>query len=70
MRARSGQAVDIMYISNEVSGSLFHGFTLTNLMPPDSVKGNLIRNILYMIVELPVAAVPIINIRFFNFRAG
>jgi hypothetical protein len=57
-----------MHSAYKIDGDLLNGFSFINLMPSSIVKRDLICNILYIVVELPVASVPVVNTRFLNLR--
>jgi hypothetical protein len=58
----------MIYSAYKIGGGLLGGFSFINLIPSNIVKRDLIRNISYIIVELPVTSVPVIDIRFLNLR--
>jgi hypothetical protein len=60
--------IDIVYSSYKVGCCLFYHFLFTGPVTSRLVKRDLVRNILYMVVKLPVAPVLIISTRFLDFR--
>jgi hypothetical protein len=55
-----------MHSTYKIDNDLLNDFSFIDLMPSDIVERDSIRNIPYIIVELPVTSVLVVNTRFLN----
>jgi hypothetical protein len=62
------QSVNTMYLISKVNGSLLDRFSFIGLMSSSFIKGDLIRNVTYIIIEFPITSVSIVGTRFLNLR--
>jgi hypothetical protein len=57
-----------MYSAYKIDGGLLDGFSFISPMPSSIVERDPIRNIPYIVIELPVASVLVVDTRFLNLR--
>jgi hypothetical protein len=64
------ETVDTMHSACQVGSSLFYCFSFTCPVPSGFIKRDPIRNVSDMVVQLPVASVPIVSFWFFDLGAA
>jgi hypothetical protein len=55
-----------VYSTNKIDSGLLDSFSFISLIFSGIVKRDLVHNIPYMVVKLPVTSVPVISTRFLN----
>jgi hypothetical protein len=58
----------MIYSAYKIGNGLLNGFSFIDLILSNIVERDLIYNISYIIVELPVTSVLVVNTRFLNLR--